>query len=215
MATPFNPEEYQPQTSGVAPQLYQPVPPNPYAPQSYTPQVPAHQAHNPQLQAQPHASQPHAPQQWTPPAHNNYHQAPAEPAYHNDPPMAQAQTFAPPPSATGNTPEPAVEKKSFLKKLKRGKKEKAPAQAKEKTAKVKAEKAAVEHKTKTSPPIIFMFGMATGILCFLIGNMAMTGLLSDKTAQSFHEIERQNKMAQQPVLPGQKPTQTAEVIRGE
>ena len=211
-----------------SPQPYQPVPPiqaaaQPYAPQAYAPQVPAHQAHSPQAQpyvsqphvSQPQASQPHAPQQWTPPAQNNYNQAPAGQPYHNAPPMPQAQAFAPPPSAMDNTPESAVEKKSFLKKLKRGKKEKAPAQAKEKPAKVKAEKVAVEHKTKTSPPIIFMFGMATGILCFLIGNMAMTGLLSDKTAQSFHEIERQNAMAQQPVLPGQKPTQTAEVNRGE
>jgi len=236
MTIPFNAEEFRQQMSGqnAQAQLQQgqmPVTQPPPVPTQYVPPMahaemavlqthpspqPAYPAMPAPAMVQPQQAPPMAPvwagqQQTAPQAYQSY---PAQPAQHQPqaaPHTPPAQMFMPPPGLMPKTEETAPPKKMSRFKLKRSRKEK-PAKA----PKVKAVKepnldvnGEVTHKTRTSPAMIFMFGMATGILCFLVGNMAMSGLLEDKSAKSFREIERKNAMAQQPVLPAQTSEQTS------
>lgn len=228
MAEPFNVEQFRQQMSGQgvpptpqqgqaapaavmpppAPQAYQPsqMQPRPYQPQPQQMQTQM----PPQMSQQAYAPQGHIPMQGQPqPWAQNAQGGQMAPAYAPPPQHQQPQfttpQFTPPPShMTELEMQDEAPAKTSRFSLKRAKKEK-PAKA-PKVKKVKAAKEAGEetvHKTKTSPAIIFMFGMATGIVAFLVGNMVMSGLLDDKTAQSFRDIERQNAQAKQPVLPGQ------------
>jgi hypothetical protein len=236
MAIPFNAEEYRQQMSGQKAQAHlqqgqMPVTQPPPVPAQYVPpmvqaEMAAPQTHpspQPAYQAMPAPAMPHSQQ---PPqmaqawagqeglAPQAYQSHPGQPPQHQPqaaPHTAPAQMFAPPPGLMPKTEEIAPPKKMSRFKLKRGRKEK-PAKApkgkavKEPNLDVNGE---IIQKARTSPAMIFMFGMATGILCFLLGNMAMSGLLEDKSVKSFAEIERKNAMAQQPVLPAQTLEQTS------
>ncbi len=93
--------------------------------------------------------------------------------------MPPAPVFAPPPAtvAAPQLDEAAPKKSRFS--LKRLIKEKAPktkTAAKDNTADNHTTEVSTTevHTSKTSPAMIFMFGMATGIVCFLVGNMIMS-----------------------------------------
>lgn len=220
MAEPFNVEQFRQRMNGDAPQI-QPQPEQafplsqPYQQQSQTqgqtePYQPYHAA-QPQYHAQPYAAPPQQalapqmPSQLWQPQHQPLQQ-PQTPVHHMPPPPV----FAPPPGGGDEKMEQIPTTSRF--KLKRGTKVKSPKAPKVK--KSKADKSNTVHTTKTSPSIIFMFGMATGIVCFLVGNIVMSNVLTDKTAKSFREIERRNAQAQQPVLP--KTAQNLEdVVRPE
>lgn len=125
-------------------------------------------------------------------------------AQHMPPPPA----FAPPPSAVpAEQGEQTVKKSKF--KLKLPSKGKAP-----KIKKVKSEQAVEtsegSHKGKTSPAMIFMFGMATGIACFFLGNMVISALFGDSSPKNFAEIERLNTNAQETVVATTTPETMAE-----
>lgn len=152
-----------------------------------------------QLAAEP-LIQPHAPLQHQGQGQQPHMMQPQTPVHHMPPPPV----FAPPPGPIADSVETAPKKSRFS--LKRASKLKAPKAPRFKKSKqVRAAGAEVledaVHTTNTSPAMIFMFGMATGIVCFLVGNMLMTTLLTDNSPQSFRDIERQNAQAQQPVLP--------------
>ena len=217
MAELFNAEQYRQEMSGQHPAPAQGYPqpmPRKAAPQPYQPpQMQQAQLQQPQMQqtqmqqtqAQP---RPYQPQEWAPQHHQPQHphvmhphvMQPQTPVHH----MPAAPVFAPPPGVGTDIVEEVPKTSRF----KRGRpaKEKTPKVKitkikKTKGVKNKGEAAEMTHTTKTSPAIIFMFGMATGIVCFLVGNMLMSNLLSDNSAKSFRDIERQNAQAQQPVLP--------------
>lgn len=196
------PQPYQPQQM-QQPQIAQTqiVPPNPYQPQEYAPQP--YPQYQPQLQQ---AAQPHMPPQEWAPQHQHMQQPhlmqPQTPMHH----MPEPAVFAPPPGTTIEVVEEAPKASRF--KRKRAAKVKTP-----RVKKSKAETSEAVHTSKTSPAIIFMFGMATGIVAFLVGNMLMSNLLADDSAKSFRDIESQNAQAQQPVLP-QSTKKSAENIEG-
>ena len=189
MAELFNPEQYHQQMSGQNAQLPQGQYQDQYqshqnTAQPYQPQP----AQHPQMQQTQIPPNPYLPQEWA--AQHQPMQQPQSPPHH----MPAPPVFAPPPGATAQEAE-AAPKASRLKR-KRVAKVKTP-----KVKKNKAEASGAVHTSKTSPAIIFMFGMATGIVAFLVGNMMMSNFLTDNSAKSFREIERQNAQVQQPVLP--------------
>jgi len=170
----------------------QPMVPQPMA----APPMPQNPGFQPQPQAQPY-SPPAAgqPQAWVPQGQTM--QAPQVPQ------MMQPPVYATPPAAVDAPPldEATSKKPRFsLKRLKKIKTPKIKKAAKAQTA--EAEIDSVEgHKTKTSPAIIFMFGMATGIVCFLVGNMIMSNLFASKPTNNIADIAKRNASIQQPVLP--------------
>jgi len=217
MAEPFNIEKFRQQMRGQTPDVPQPVPvqmqgtpvngvmpppmPQSFQPGQVPPQMPPQPQYTPQqmvppippshsVQAQPHAQNYNPPiggqpQAWVP-------QGQSMPA----PQMMPPPGFAPPPAVMA----PAEDEVTSLKKprfsLKRIKKEKAP-----KINRVKKEKIAEEHTTKTSPAMIFMFGLTCGIVSFLVGSMVMSNVFADKSSRNIQDIQARNASVQQPVLP--------------
>ena len=157
---PMAPQQ-QPAPQQLAPQQ---VPANSIAPQAYT--APPHpqpaQVQTPHVQVpqvQPRQMPPHMVQQS---AHMQpVHQMPHAPAFAPQPNMVPAPQ---------GTPEQAVQEagKKSLFNFKRGSKLKAPKINKAKTEKTDT------LQTATTPPVkIFIFGMACGIICCLIGSMIL------------------------------------------
>lgn len=112
------------------------------------------------------------------------------------PQMESIPVFAPPPGtamAMENAPT-KFKKPRFS--LRREKKEKVP-----KVKKIKAEASARPQASTTSPAMIFMFGLATGILCFFVGSMIMSHIFADNSAKTFADMQKRNNGIQQPVLP--------------
>ena len=199
MAEPFNVEKFRQQMGSPASAAPQPVPVQmqaapaampPIRPQAYpSPQIPT--AMSPQYSPQ------QLPQQMAPPMpHNPMVQAPIHTQPQTPPMAGQAQAWAPqaqpmaaqpmpapqmmPPSsytaplAPGSAPlEAEAPIKKSLFNLKRLKKEKAP-----KVKKAVTDKAEGVEASKLSPAMIFMFGMAAGILCCLIGNMIISKIFA-------------------------------------
>ncbi|MEP3889068.1 MAG: hypothetical protein ABJN69_01300 [Hellea sp.] len=198
MAELFNAEQYHQQMSGQNAQMpqgqYQGQPQD-----QYQAQQPIAQPYQPQQMQQTQTPpNPYQPQEWAPqhqPMQQTPMMQPQTPMHH----MPAAPVFAPPPGMGADiiqeAPKPSRFKRGRLAKVK------TPKVKKTKAKKSKGEAVEASHTTKTSPAIIFMFGMATGIVCFVVGNMAMSNLLTDNSAKSFRDIERQNATAQQPVLP--------------
>ena len=175
--------------------------PQPMVPQPMAPPMPQNPGFQPQLQAQPY-SPPAAgqPQAWVP--QGQAMQAPQGPQ------MMQPPVYATPPAAVDALPldEAASKKPRFslkrLKKVKAPKIEKTPTLQPAKAQTVEAEIDSPEgHSTKMSPAMIFMFGMATGIVCFLVGNMIMSNLFASKPTNNIADIAKRNASIQQPVLP--------------
>lgn len=201
MAELFDPEQYRQQMGGqnsASAQGYPQAVPAQAAPQPYQPPH-MHQAQMQQTQAQP---RPYQPQEWAPQHHqpqNPHMMQPQTPVHH----MPAAPVFAPPPGTGADSVEEAPKPSRFKRKagvkLKKAKVKKTRAPKNKGEASGDASEAV--HTTKSSPAMIFMFGMASGIVCFLVGNMVMSNLLTDNSAKSFRDIERQNAQAQQPVLP--------------
>ena len=170
--------------------------PQPMVPQPMAPPMPQNPGFQPQPQAQPY-SPPAAgqPQAWVPQGQTM--QAPHVPQ------MMQPPVYATPPAAVDAPPldEAASKKPRFsLKRLKKIKTPKIKKAAKAQTAEAEIDSPEV-HSTKTSPAMIFMFGMATGIVCFLVGNMIMSNLFASKPTNNIADIAKRNASIQQPVLP--------------
>ena len=191
-AQPAQMEHMQTQPS---PYQVQPQPNTQPIPQQYVP--PHYQGHT-----QPAPAQQMPPQTWSPQVQETQHphmMQPQTPVHHMPPPPV----FAPPPSAQSAVEEVEAPFKKSRFSFKRGSKVKTPKVKKNKAG--KADKVATADAQKTSPAMTFMFGMATGIVCFLLGNMAMSSLLSDNTAQDFKDIQNQNAQAQQLQMPPESP----------
>ena len=161
--------------------------PQPMVPQPMAPPMPQNPGFQPQPQAQPY-SPPAAgqPQAWVPQGQT-----------------MQPPVYATPPAAVDAPPldEATSKKPRFsLKRLKKIKTPKIKKAAKAQTAEAEIDSPEV-HSTKTSPAMIFMFGMATGIVCFLVGNMIMSNLFASKPTNNIADIAKRNASIQQPVLP--------------
>ena len=236
MTIPFNADEYRQKMSGQNAQAHlqqgqMPVTQPPPVPAQYVPPMvqaemaapqthpspqPTYQAMPAPAMVQPQQPPPMAPvwagqQQTAPQAYQSYPTQPPQHQAHAAPHTPPTQMFMPPPGLMPKTEEIAPPKKMSRFKLKRGRKEKPAKPPKGKAVKgpnLDADGEVIQ-KARTSPAMIFMFGMATGILCFIVGSTVMSGLLEDKSAKSFAEIERKSAMAQQPVLPTQTSEQTS------
>lgn len=98
--------------------------------------------------------------------------------------MPQAAVFAPLPSdiSSAEIEEPSPKKSRFS--LKWTKKEKAP-----KVEKIKEDIITNAGASKRSSAMIFMLGMAAGMACFLVGNMVISNIFTNKPQQNLADIQ--------------------------
>jgi len=188
---PYQPQVQMPQPQHAPQQQHYAMPP--VAQPMAQPSAP------PQMQAQ--ARMPHPQQVQSPQGYAPQMTQPQTPMHHMPPPPV----FTAPPVPVADIVEEAPKKSRFsLKRFAKTKTLKVPKIKKSEKLELAAEMSEasdVVHTSNTSPALIFMFGMATGIACFLVGNMLMSTFLADNSPQSFRDIERQNAQAQQLVLP--------------